>query len=74
MPEVNIKIKASNESAFPVAIDDAATVADLKAKVAAHLDSTGAPAAADSLRLIFAGKVLKDADAVSVYKITEGCT
>ncbi|TPX71402.1 hypothetical protein SpCBS45565_g01154 [Spizellomyces sp. 'palustris'] len=71
MPEITIKIKQANESAFSIPIDAEATVLALKEKIEA--DGPGNVPVSQQ-RLIFAGKVLKDEDLLTTYKMAEGNT
>ncbi|KAJ1987653.1 hypothetical protein H4R33_002781 [Dimargaris cristalligena] len=70
MPEITISIKSSNESAFPVTFDpETTTVEQLKAKVAESSDTPP-----DRQRLIYSGRVLKDHELMSSYKIADSHT
>ncbi|KAI8822896.1 ubiquitin-like polyubiquitin-binding protein [Fimicolochytrium jonesii] len=69
MPEINIKIKQANETAFSVSINTTASVADLKQKIADHADVP-----TTQQRLIFAGKVMKDEEKIETYKMQDGNT
>ncbi|KNC97806.1 uncharacterized protein SPPG_06801 [Spizellomyces punctatus DAOM BR117] len=71
MPEITIKIKQANESAFSITIDAESTVLALKEKIQA--DGPGNVPVSQQ-RLIFAGKVLKDEDLLTTYKMAEGNT
>ncbi|KAJ3045732.1 hypothetical protein HDV00_007858 [Rhizophlyctis rosea] len=70
MAPITIKIKTSNEAAFPVTIDTDATVADLKAEIQKVSPAEGGTPP----RLIFAGKVLKDEETLQIYKVADGNT
>jgi ubiquilin len=61
-----IKVKASNDAKYDVTVQDLAgtSVTDFKGLIAT---ASGIPA--DQLRLIYSGKVLKDPDMLSVYKV-----
>ena len=71
---VSVRVKSSTEGTFELSDLDlsALTVLDLKEKlIQEHLkDSTST----DQLRLIYAGRVLKDPDTLSQYKIQNGNT
>ncbi|KAJ2766599.1 hypothetical protein IWQ56_003661, partial [Coemansia nantahalensis] len=67
---MQVTIKSSDGSKHQVDVEEADTVLMLKTRVSELLDNT--PVA--SLRLIYAGRILKDADALSVYKIADGNT
>ncbi|KAK9718737.1 hypothetical protein K7432_005282 [Basidiobolus ranarum] len=69
MPEITINIKCSNETKYSVAIDTEKTVLELKEAIAEKSDTP-----AERQRLIFSGRVLKDADTVESYKIADGNT
>ncbi|OAJ45165.1 hypothetical protein BDEG_28326 [Batrachochytrium dendrobatidis JEL423] len=75
--DISIKIKCSNEAAFTLTIDPQTdTVLDLKNKITAHLlQSEGSTnVSAETMRLIYSGKVLKDPDMLSVYKVSDSAT
>ncbi|GME94572.1 unnamed protein product [[Candida] boidinii] len=67
MSEITITIKASGDQKFTVSIDPSITVSALKDKIA-----TLSEIPADSQRLIYSGKVLKDNDTIETYKIKDG--
>ncbi|KAI8919446.1 ubiquitin-like polyubiquitin-binding protein [Powellomyces hirtus] len=69
MPEITIKIKQANETALSVTVDTEETVLTLKQKIEAQASVPPA-----QQRLIYAGKVLKDDDKLSQYKMAEGNT
>ncbi|KAJ1929256.1 hypothetical protein IWQ60_001311 [Tieghemiomyces parasiticus] len=70
MPEITITIKSTSEGSFQVTFDPAnTTVAQLKAKVAEKCDTP-----TDRQRLIYSGRVLKDPEVLSSYKVAEGHT
>jgi ubiquilin len=73
MPEISIKIKCSNETAFSVTADSTSNVSVLKGLIEKHFGDT-TPTPSLSQRLIFAGKVLKDEETLESYKLTEGNT
>ncbi|KAK4170338.1 hypothetical protein QBC43DRAFT_4190 [Cladorrhinum sp. PSN259] len=63
--QITFKVKA-NEKTHTITISESATVLDLKTKLAGA-DYENIPA--DRQRLIYSGRVLKDGDALSVYKV-----
>ncbi|KAK4458796.1 hypothetical protein QBC42DRAFT_17659 [Cladorrhinum samala] len=63
--QITFKVKAS-ETTHTITISESATVLDLKTKLAGP-DYENIPA--DRQRLIYSGRVLKDGDALSVYKV-----
>ncbi|KAG0039941.1 hypothetical protein BGZ82_006054 [Podila clonocystis] len=66
---ISINVKASNDKKFVIAIDTSETVFDFKTKIALNCDTP-----ADRMRLIYSGRVLKDPEPISTYKIAEGHT
>jgi ubiquilin len=70
---ITVKVKGSNEDAFPISIETTQTVLELKQLISKHFESS-APVPTDSQRLIFAGRVLKDEDKLEVYKLQDGST
>lgn len=69
MSSITITIKSSGDAKYEVSVDPSVTVADLKKEIAEK-----ALVPADSQRLIYSGKVLKDTDTVASYKIQTGHT
>jgi ubiquilin len=69
MSKITVKIKSSNESAISVEISTSWTILQLKTEIS---NKVSTPETA--LKLIFAGRVLKDQDLVSDYKILDGNT
>ncbi|KAJ1872596.1 hypothetical protein LPJ55_002983 [Coemansia sp. RSA 990] len=67
---INIVIKSSGDSKITVEIDAEQPVSALKSKIAEQLEDTPV----DRQRLIYAGRILKDGDKLSVYKIADGNT
>ncbi|EKM84428.1 hypothetical protein AGABI1DRAFT_67830 [Agaricus bisporus var. burnettii JB137-S8] len=67
--EIQINIKGPNELKLQISIATDKTVSELKQAVAAQSDVE-----ADRQRLIYSGRVLKDDDQLSVYKIQSGHT
>ncbi|KAJ3009840.1 UNVERIFIED_CONTAM: hypothetical protein HDU68_002467 [Siphonaria sp. JEL0065] len=72
MSEITITIKSSNEANFTVTVKDIDTVLTLKEAVAAALESSATPTPVANQRLIFSGRILKDDDALTTYKIANG--
>lgn len=68
---VTFHVKSSSDSKWTLALEPSTTVADLKAKLAGS-DFADVPAARQ--RLIYSGKVLKDADTLASYNLKDGHT
>ncbi|KAJ8473882.1 hypothetical protein ONZ45_g16134 [Pleurotus djamor] len=68
-PEITINIKGPSELKLQISISTDKTVRELKEAIAAKSD-----AEADRQRLIYSGRVLKDDDLLSVYKIQNSHT
>ncbi|KAF9585071.1 hypothetical protein BGW38_004004, partial [Lunasporangiospora selenospora] len=66
---ITINVKGSNDHKYSISIKVSETVEDLKNKIAEQSET---PAA--RMRLIYSGRVLKDADTLETYKIAEGHT
>ncbi|KAI7821967.1 hypothetical protein BC939DRAFT_454369 [Gamsiella multidivaricata] len=66
---ISINVKASNDQKYVISIKVTETVLDFKQKIAENCDTP-----ADRMRLIYSGRVLKDADTLETYKIAEGHT
>lgn len=66
---INIAIKSSGDNKYEVSVSPSITVLELKQEIATKSDIP-----ADSQRLIYSGKVLKDAETVASYKVQEGHT
>lgn len=64
--QITFKVKTSGDSTHTITISEAATVLDLKTKLAGA-DYENIPV--DRQRLIYSGRVLKNDDALSNYKI-----
>ncbi|KAH6650956.1 hypothetical protein F5144DRAFT_69039 [Chaetomium tenue] len=64
--QVTFKVKSSNDKTHTITMDESASVLDLKTKLAGT-DFEDIPA--DRQRLIYSGRIMKDSDALSVYKI-----
>lgn len=71
---VNINIKCSNEVKLAVSVDPTETVKSLKEKIEEKLKESAIPTPAASQRLIYSGRVMKDEEVLSIYKIAEGNT
>ncbi|CAG8496088.1 5443_t:CDS:2 [Ambispora gerdemannii] len=69
MLEITITVKCSNDTKYSVTIDPSKTVLEFKQAIAAKSDTP-----AERQRLIYSGKVLKDADTLDTYKIADGQT
>ncbi|KAJ1552829.1 hypothetical protein HK096_010269 [Nowakowskiella sp. JEL0078] len=72
--EITLNIKCSNETKIQTKISPSASVKSLKDKIAAELESTSIPTPANQQRLIFSGRVLKDEEILTTYKIANGNT
>lgn len=68
---ITFNVKSSSEAKYVLTLPLTTTVLDLKSKLSGA-DYADIPP--DRQRLIYSGRVLKDADALSVYKIKEGNT
>ncbi|KAG0311397.1 hypothetical protein BGZ99_010206, partial [Dissophora globulifera] len=66
---ISINVKASNDQKYVVSIQASMTVLEFKQKIAESCDTP-----ADRMRLIYSGRVLKDADTLETYKIADGNT
>lgn len=69
MSTINIHIKSAGDKKHEVLVDTASTIEDLKVIISAAADIP-----AENQRLIYSGKVLKDAETVASYKIQDGHT
>lgn len=69
--QITFKVKTSSESTHSVTMNDTATVLDLKTKLAGE-DFENIPV--DRQRLIYSGRVMKNDDALSTYKIKHNNT
>lgn len=69
--QLTFKVKSSGERLHTVTISDSATVLDLKTKLS-EKDYEDIPV--DRQRLIYSGRVMKNEDALSNYKIKQGNT
>jgi ubiquilin len=70
-PQVTFKVKTSGDKQHTVTISESATVAQLKAKLASS-DFEDIPA--ERQRLIYSGRVMKNEEPLSTYKIKSGNT
>ncbi|KAK4157760.1 hypothetical protein C8A00DRAFT_29297 [Chaetomidium leptoderma] len=64
--QITFKVKSSNDKTHTITMAESATVLDLKTKLAGS-DFEDTPA--DRQRLIYSGRIMRDPDALSVYKI-----
>ncbi|KAI8623219.1 hypothetical protein F5Y19DRAFT_391929 [Xylariaceae sp. FL1651] len=70
-PQVTFKVKTSGDKQHTITMAESATVADLKAKLAGS-DFEDIPA--ERQRLIYSGRVMKNEEPLSTYKIKSGNT
>ncbi|CAG8974105.1 hypothetical protein HYALB_00011627 [Hymenoscyphus albidus] len=70
-PQVNFKVKTSSDGNHNITMSEAATVLDLKTKLAGD-DFEKIPV--ERQRLIYSGRVMKNEDPLSTYKIKAGNT
>ncbi|EED21111.1 ubiquitin-like protein DskB, putative [Talaromyces stipitatus ATCC 10500] len=68
---ITFSVKASNDAKYTFTLPDSTSVADLKEKLSS---SEYAETPADRQRLIYSGRVLKDNETLSSYKIKDGHT
>ncbi|KAI9848287.1 MAG: hypothetical protein M1837_000551 [Sclerophora amabilis] len=68
---ITFNVKSSNEAKYALTLPKSTTILDLKNKLAG---SDYADIAADRQRLIYSGRVLKDADTLGSHKIQDGHT
>ncbi|KAG0265976.1 hypothetical protein DFQ27_000226 [Actinomortierella ambigua] len=66
---ITINVKASNDQKYVISILTSATVLEFKEEIAKKCETP-----AERQRLIYSGRVLKDADTLDTYKIAEGHT
>jgi ubiquilin len=64
--QITFKVKSGNDQTHTITMAESATVLDLKTKLAGT-DYADTPA--ERQRLIYSGRIMKDGDALSVYKI-----
>ncbi|OZJ02197.1 hypothetical protein BZG36_04755 [Bifiguratus adelaidae] len=66
---ININVKCSNDTKYVIAIEPSKTVLEFKQAIAEQSDTP-----AERQRLIYSGRVLKDADTLESYKVQDGHT
>ncbi|TPX33858.1 hypothetical protein SmJEL517_g03395 [Synchytrium microbalum] len=71
---VNCTVKCPAEVKLTVSFEESDTVLSLKEKIEKQLAETPTPTPAAQQRLIYSGRILKDDDLLSIYKIQEGNT
>lgn len=69
--QLNFKVKSAGDKNHDITIDDGSSVLDLKNLLGSKEYED---VSANRLRLIYSGKVLKDADPLSKYNIKQGNT
>jgi len=69
--QITFNIKSSSDQKYVVTVPDTMTVLELKEKLST---SEYADVPAERQRLIYSGRVLKDPDVLSTYKIKDGNT
>ena len=69
--QLTFTVKSSNDAKYAITISANSTVLDLKTKLST---SDFADIPTERQRLIYSGRVLKDADTLSSYKIKDGNT
>lgn len=69
--EVTFKVKTSSDGLHTVTMSESATVLDLKTKLSGGDFEN---VAVDRMRLIYSGRVMKDPEPLSTYKIKNGNT
>ncbi|OLY81638.1 Deubiquitination-protection protein dph1, partial [Smittium mucronatum] len=71
MPQITLNIKGTNETKFSFTLDpDTTSVLDLKGLIEAQ----DAEIPKDTQRLIYGGRILKDEEKLSTYKIQDAST
>ena len=68
---ITFNVKSSSDTKYTLTMSSAATVAELKEKLSGK---EFADLSVDRQRLVYSGRVLKDPDTLSSYKIKEGHT
>lgn len=69
---ISVNIKASNEKKLSISVDATTeNVLALKQKIATELSNEVEPSAQ---RLIYSGRIMKDEDLLSIYKLEDGHT
>ncbi|KIW08767.1 uncharacterized protein PV09_00705 [Verruconis gallopava] len=69
--QITFNIKASNEQKFVLTLPVSTPISELKAKLSAP---EYADVPVERIRLIYSGRVLKDADTLATYKVADGNT
>lgn len=69
--QITFNIKSSSDSKYVITVAEDILISDLKTKLST---SEYADVPAERQRLIYSGRVLKDADPLSTYKIKDGNT
>lgn len=69
--QITFNVKSSSDGKYVLTLPSTTTVAELKEKLST---SEYADLPASRQRLIYSGRVLKDVDALSIYKIKDGHT
>lgn len=62
--EINVRPPGGGDKKIPIKVDTSKTVIELKQDIAKHTDIP-----AENQRLIYSGRVLKDEEQISTYKI-----
>ncbi|KAL2063439.1 hypothetical protein VTL71DRAFT_5244 [Oculimacula yallundae] len=70
-PQISFKVKTSSDGLHSITIAESATVLDLKTKLSGDEYEK---VSVDRMRLIYSGRVMKNEDALSTYKIKAGNT
>lgn len=71
-PQISFKVKTSSDGMHSITMAETATVLDLKNKLSGDEFEKGV--SADRMRLIYSGRVMKDPEPLSAYKIKPGNT
>ncbi len=71
---MNLNVKCSNEVKISVSVEASDTVKRLKELIEEKLKDTSIPTPVSSMRLIYSGRVMKDEEALAIYKIADGHT
>ncbi len=71
-PQISFKVKTSSEGLHNITMAETASVLDLKTKLSGDEYEKGV--SADRMRLIYSGRVMKDPEPLSAYKIKAGNT
>lgn len=70
-PQITFKVKTSSDGLHTITMAEAASVLDLKTKLSGDEYEK---VSVDRMRLIYSGRVMKDAEPLSTYKIKAGNT